>query len=73
MTLQLKRRGKTYYSVGRAAKMLGTNTAKVKELMANGDLEWLNLQVNGPLYIPEDSLLAYQRRLLEYKRNPTTK
>jgi hypothetical protein len=68
MALQLKRRDKTYYPVGRAAKMLGTNTAKVKELMVNGDLEWSNLQVNGPLYIPQDSILAYQRRLLELKR-----
>jgi hypothetical protein len=60
--------GKTYYSVGAAAKMLHTNTMKVKQLMGDGSLEWLNLRVNGPLYIPEASILAHQRTLLEKKR-----
>ena len=48
--------------------MLRTNTATVKKLMGNGGLEWLNLKVNGRLYITEASILAYQRRLLEQKR-----
>ena len=60
--------GKTYYSVGGAAKLLSTNTMKVKQLMGDGNLEWSNLRVNGPLYISEASILAYQREQLERKR-----
>ena len=57
-----------YHTVGGAAKMLRTNTATVKKLMGDGQLEWLNLKMNGRLYITESSILAYQRKLLEQKR-----
>jgi hypothetical protein len=60
--------GQAYYSVGAAAAMLKTNTAKVKELMGNGSLEWLNLRTNGRIVIPEASILRYQRQVLEEKR-----
>jgi hypothetical protein len=60
--------GKTYYSVGAAAKLLSTNTLKVKQLMSDESLEWSNLRVNGPLYISEASILTYQRKQLERKR-----
>jgi hypothetical protein len=60
--------GKTYYTVGAAAKLLRTNTVKIKELMGDGSLEWSNLRVNGPLYISEASILAWQRKQLERKR-----
>ena len=63
------RDGRTFYTVGATAKLLRTNTMKVKRLMADGSLEWSNLRVNGPLYISEASVLAYQRRQLEQKRN----
>jgi hypothetical protein len=62
------RDGKIYYTVGAAAKLLRTNTMKVKQLMGDGSLEWSNLRVNGPLYISEASVLAYQRKQLEQKR-----
>ncbi len=62
------RDGKTYHTVGATAKLLRTNTMKVKQLMGDGSLEWSNLRVNGPLYISEESILAYQRKQLEQKR-----
>jgi hypothetical protein len=31
-------------------------------------LEWSNLRLNGPLYISEASILAYQRKQLDHKR-----
>jgi hypothetical protein len=65
---KILRDGKTYYTVGAAAKLLRTNTLKVKQLMGDGSLEWSNLRVNGPLYISEASILAYQRKQLERKR-----
>lgn len=48
--------------------MLPTNTAKVKQLMGDGSLVWLNLRLNGRLVIPESSILAYQRLLHIQKR-----
>jgi hypothetical protein len=60
--------GQVYHSVGAAAKMLPTNTAKVKQLMGDGSLVWLNLRLNGRLVIPESSILAYQRLLHIQKR-----
>lgn len=65
---KITRDGKTYYTVGAAAKLLRTNALKVKQLMGDGSLEWSNLRVNGPLYISEASILAYQRKQLERKR-----
>jgi hypothetical protein len=49
-------------------ELLRTNTMKVKQLIGDGSLEWSNLRVNGPLYISEASILAYQRMQLERKR-----
>jgi hypothetical protein len=60
--------GKTYYTVGTTAKLLRTNTFKVKQLMADGNLEWSNLRMNGPLYISQESLLALQRKQVTIKR-----
>jgi hypothetical protein len=54
--------GSVYYSVGGAAKLLGTNTATVKRLMGDRQLDWLNLRANGRLVIPESSILDYKRR-----------
>lgn len=65
---RIERAGKIYHTVGGAAKMLRTNTAKVKQLMGDGTLDWLNLRDGGRLYITEASILAYQRSLLEQKR-----
>jgi hypothetical protein len=62
------RDGKTYHTVGAAAKLLRTNTMKIKQLMGDGTLEWSNLRVNGPLYISEASILAYKTKQLELKR-----
>jgi hypothetical protein len=65
---KITRDGKTYYTVGAAAKLLRTNTMKIKQLMGDGSLDWSNLRTNGPLYISEASVLAYQRKQVEIKR-----
>jgi hypothetical protein len=58
MRMRIEHNGQVYYSVGGAAKVLHTNTAKVKQLMGDGTLEWLNLKTNGPLYISATSVGA---------------
>jgi hypothetical protein len=52
-----RHKGKIYLSVGGAAASLGTNTAKIKQLMSDGTLDWCNLRVNGPLFITEETLV----------------
>ena len=39
--------GRAYYKVGDAAKLLGTNAAKVKALMGSGQLEWMQLRAGS--------------------------
>jgi hypothetical protein len=53
--------------ITRSELQLRTNTMKVKRLMSNGTLEWLNLRVNGAIYFSEAGILAWQRTLLEKK------
>ena len=43
--------GIAYFSVGGAATFLGTNTAKIKQLMGDGTLDWCNLRNNGPIFV----------------------
>jgi hypothetical protein len=62
---RIVKNGIAYHTVGNAAKVLGTNTMKVKQLMGDGTLEWLNLRINGRIYITEASILAYKRALME--------
>lgn len=63
--------GQTYYTVGAAAKLLRTNVVKVKELMGNGSLEWLNLSVNGHIVIPQSSLQTCLQGMLAKSERPT--
>lgn len=39
------------YSVGGAARYLGTTATKVRQMMGNGPLEWVQLRTNGRLLI----------------------
>lgn len=66
--MRIEHNGQVYYSVGGAAKVLHTNTAKVKQLMGDGTLEWSNLKTNGPLYISATSVAAYQQKQIQQKR-----
>lgn len=53
--------GKAYYTVAAAARLLGTTTPKIREMMGRGELEWTQLRVNGRLRIPAEGIIAYQR------------
>jgi len=68
VTTRIVQGGEVYCSVGRAAKMLRTNTMKMKQLMGDGSLDWLNLRVNGRLVVTASSIAAYRRKLIENKR-----
>lgn len=69
MTLppRVNRKGKDHYTIAFAARLLGTNANKVRELMRRGDLEWTQLRVKGRPRIPSDSISAYQERQAQSK------
>lgn len=48
--------GHAYYSVGDAARYLGTTATKVRQMMGDGSLEWAQLRTNGRLLITAESL-----------------
>jgi hypothetical protein len=54
--------GVVYFSIGAAAKLLGTNVMTVRRLMGERQIDWLNLRENGRLVIPESRILDYKRR-----------
>jgi hypothetical protein len=54
--------GKAYYSIGAAARFLSTTPTKVREIMGRGDLEWMQLRINGRQLISAESIVRYSRR-----------
>ena len=54
--------GKAYYTVAATARLLATTAAKVREKMGRGELEWVQLQTNGQLYISAESIVSYEKR-----------
>jgi hypothetical protein len=61
--------GKTYYSVGDAAKLLQTSAPKIRELMGNGILEWTQTRVNGRLVVEAQSILRHRQRKIEHRNS----
>ena len=59
--------GIAYFSVGGAATFLGTNTAKIKQLMGDGTLDWCNLRVNGRIFVTAASLIKYKQQPVDAK------
>lgn len=59
---QLMHEGKLYYSVAATARLLGTTTQKLRQLMIPEELEWANFRVNGPIWISAESVASYLRR-----------
>ncbi len=60
MTPSIKKiihKGKTYYTVGDAARYLGTTATKVRVLLGTGALESEQLRVNGKLLVTAESLV----------------
>jgi hypothetical protein len=60
--------GKVYCSVEETARMLATTTRKIRELMGSGDLEWVQLRINGRLFVPAESILALKRQRVQGSR-----
>jgi hypothetical protein len=50
-----------FYSVSGAAMVLGTYTAKIRELMGSGKLEWTQVKINGKLFDSGDSLVKLKK------------
>lgn len=48
--------GAAYYTVGDAAKYLGTTATKIRELLGSGELEMAQLRVNGKILVTAKSL-----------------
>lgn len=59
---QIIHEGKVYYSFAAAARLLGTTTPKLKQILIPEDIEFLNLRVNGPLWVSADDLIRFIER-----------
>lgn len=59
---QLMHEGKLYYSMPAAAKLLGTTTTKLKQIIVPQGIEFCNFRVNGPLWVNAQDLASYMRR-----------
>lgn len=54
--------GKLYYSMPAAARLLGTTTPKLKQLLIPEGFEWANFRVNGPIWVSAESIAGYLSR-----------
>lgn len=59
---QMMHEGKLYYSMSAAAKLLGTTTTKLKQIISPEGIEYCNFRVNGPLWVSASDLASYLRR-----------
>lgn len=59
---QMMHEGKLYYSMPAAAKLLGTNTTKLKQILGPERIEYRNFRVNGTLWVSAQDLVSYLRR-----------
>jgi hypothetical protein len=55
--------GRVWYSVPAAARLLHTRTAKVREIMGKGEVDWTQLKTDGKLLVAVDSILSYEQRI----------
>lgn len=54
--------GKLYYSAPAAARLLGTTTTKLKQIIGPESIEYRNFCVNGALWVSAQDLADYLRR-----------
>jgi hypothetical protein len=59
---QMLHDGKLYYSMPAAARLLGTTTTKLKQIIGPEGIEYCNFRVNGPLWVSAQDLASYLRR-----------
>ncbi len=60
--------GRVWYSVPAAARLLHMRTAKMREIMGSGEVEWTQLKAGGKLLVAVDSILSYEQRIQATKR-----
>ena len=51
----------TWYSVAATAKMLGVTKMQAREMMGKGELEWTQLEPNGPLFVAAHSIIGHRK------------
>jgi len=60
--------GRVWYTVPGAARFLHTATARVREIMGEGQVEWIQLKTDGKLLISVESLLRYEQQKAALKK-----
>lgn len=60
--------GRVWCTVPAAARLLHTTTARVREVMGQGQVEWIQLKTDGKLLISVESLLSYEQRTAAPKK-----
>ncbi len=55
----MKFEGETYYSMATAAKLLGTTTTKLREIIGAEKFEYRNFKENGPLWVKAVDIQNY--------------
>jgi len=64
---QMMHEGKLYYSMPVAARLLGTTTTKLKQIIGPEGIEFCNFRINGPLWINASDVESYLRRRNQMK------
>lgn len=59
---QITHEGKLYYSMPAAARLLGTTTTKLKQIIEPEGIEYCNIRVNGPIWVSAHDIAGYLRR-----------
>lgn len=59
---QMLHEGKLYYSMPAAARLLGTTTTKLKQIIGPEAIEYCNFRINGPLWVNAQDIANYVRR-----------
>ncbi len=59
---QVIHEGTLYYSMSAAARLLGTTTTKLKQIIEPEGIEYRNFRVNGPLWVSAQDIASYLRR-----------
>jgi hypothetical protein len=54
--------GKLFYSMPAAARLLGTTTTKLKQIIGPEGIEYCNFRVNGALWVNALDIANYLRR-----------
>jgi hypothetical protein len=54
--------GKVYYTVPDAARYLGTNATKMRQILGKGHVDWTQIRANGKILVTAESLVAFKYR-----------